>query len=84
MKMPLWEKNIPMMSLTKLDTYLNIIFQKGDDGKYSLGPDTVKIEGPLPTFEKIFKNYQHCDLISTKQYEQEGELINDFLALKNN
>ena len=70
------ENNILMMSLTKLDTYLNIIFQKGDDGRYSLGP--------LSTFKKIFKNYQHCDLISTKQYEQEGELINDFLALKNN
>ena len=82
--MPLWEKNIPMMSLTKLDIYLNIIFQKGYDGRYSLVPDKVKIEGPLPVFEKIFKNYQHCDLISNKQYEQEGELINDFLALKNN
>ena len=79
MEMHHWEKDIPMMSVPKLAKYLNIMylpFQKGYDGKYYLVPDQVKIEGPLPACEKIFKNYQHCDLISSKQYEEAGELIN--------
>ena len=79
MEMHHWEKDIPMISVPKLAKYLNIMylpFQKGYDGKYYLVPDQVKIEGPLPACEKIFKNYQHCDLISSKQYEEAGELIN--------
>ena len=79
MEMHHWQKGIPMMSLPELAKYLNIMylpFQKGYDGKYYLVPDQVKIEGPLPACEKIFKNYQHCDLISSKQYEEAGELIN--------
>jgi 2',3'-cyclic-nucleotide 2'-phosphodiesterase (5'-nucleotidase family) len=51
-------------------------FEKGEDGKYYLVEDEVKIEGPLPACERIFKNYQNCELISSKEYEQAGELIN--------
>ena len=79
MEMHHWEKDIPMMSVPKLAKYLNVMylpFQKGSDGKYYFVPEEVKIEGPLPACEKIFKNYQHCDLISAKQYEEAGELIN--------
>ena len=79
MEMHHWQKGIPMMSLPKLGRYLNIMylpFQKGNDGKYSLVSKEIKIEGPLPACEKIFKNYQNCDLISSKQYKEAGELIN--------
>ena len=79
MEMHHWQKDIPMMSVPKLARYLNIMylpFQKRNDGKYSLVPKEIKIEGPLPACEKIFKNYQNCDLISSKQYEEAGELIN--------
>ena len=74
-----WQNNIPIMSVPTHARYLNIMylpFQKGDDGKYYFVPNEVKIEGPLPACEKIFKNYQNCELISSKQYEEAGELIN--------
>ena len=78
MEMHHWVNNIPMISVPTHGRYLNIMyfpFQKGYDGKYYLVPDEVKIEGPLPACEKIFKNYQNCELISAKQYEEAGELI---------
>ena len=74
-----WQNNIPIMSVPTHARYLNIMylpFQKGEDGNYYLVPSEVKIEGPLPACEKIFKNYQNCELISSKQYEEAGELIN--------
>ena len=79
MEMHHWINDIPMMSVPKHPRYVNIMylaFQKGYDGKYYLVPDEVKIEGPLPACEKIFKNYQNCELISSSQYEEAGELIN--------
>ena len=73
-----WEKNIPMMSSPIHTRYINIMylpFQKTENGKYTLINDEIKIEGPLPACEKIFKNYQNCELISAKEYELSGELI---------
>ena len=78
MEMHHWEKNIPMMSTPTHGRYINIMylpFKKDEDGKYNLVNDEIKIEGPLPSCEKIFKNYQNCELISSKEYEEAGELI---------
>jgi 2',3'-cyclic-nucleotide 2'-phosphodiesterase (5'-nucleotidase family) len=78
MEMHHWEKNIPMMSVPKNSRYLNIMylpFIKGNDGKYSLVNEQIKIEGPLPACEKIFKNSKNCELISSNEFEQVGELI---------
>ena len=50
--------------------------KKNKNGKYVLVNDEVKIEGPLPACEKIFKNSQNCELISSKEYSEAGELIN--------
>ena len=78
MEMHHWEKNIPMMSVPKNSRYLNIMylpFLKGNDGKYSLVNEQIKIEGPLPACEKIFKNSKNCELISSNEFEQVGELI---------
>ena len=78
MEMHHWEKNIPMMSVPKKSRYLNIIhlpFLKVDDGKYSLVNEQIKIEGPLPAYEIIFKNSKNCELISSNEFEQVGELI---------
>lgn len=72
-------KNIPMMSTPTHARYINIMylpFKKDDNGKYILDNDQIKIEGPLPACEKIFKNYQNCEIIAAKEYEQAGELIN--------
>ena len=38
--------------------YINIMylpFKKGKKGKYKLVNDEIKIEGPIPACEKIFK-----------------------------
>ena len=78
MAMHHWEKNIPMMSTPTHGRYLNIMylpFKKEVNGKYSIVNDEIKVEGPLPACEKIFKYYQNCELISAKEYEQAGELI---------
>ena len=79
MEMHHWENNIPMMSVPTHARYLNIMylpFKKNEEGKYILVNDEVKIEGPLPACEKIFKNSQNCELISSKEYSEVGELIN--------
>ena len=58
-----WENNIPMMSVPTHARYLNIMylpFKKNKNGKYILINDEIKIEGPLPACEKIFKNSQNC------------------------
>ena len=78
MEMHHWEKDIPIMSVPRNARYVNIMylpFEKGYDGQYNLVQNEVKIEGPLPACEKIFKNYQNCELISSKEYENAGELI---------
>ena len=67
MEMHHYENDIAMMSVPTHARYLNIMylpFEKGIDGKYRLVNDEIKIEGPLPACEKIFKNYQNCELIS--------------------
>ena len=79
MEMHHWENNIPMMSVPTHARYLNIMylpFKKNEEGKYILVNEEVKIEGPLPACEKIFKNSQNCELISAKEYSEVGELIN--------
>ena len=79
MEMHHWEKDIPMMSVLTHARYLNIMylpFKKNKNGKYVLINDEIKIEGPLPACEKIFKNSQNCELISSKEYLEAGELIN--------
>ena len=79
MEMHHWENGIPMMSVPTHARYLNIMylpFKKDENGNYFLVSDEVKIEGPLPACEKIFKNSQNCELISSKEYFEAGELIN--------
>ena len=79
MEMHHWENGIPMMSVPTHARYLNIMylpFKKDENGNYILVSDEVKIEGPLPACEKIFKNSQNCELISSKEYFEAGELIN--------
>ena len=74
-----WENNIPIMSTINHARFLNILylpFKKSKKGKYILKNDEIKIEGPLPACEKIFKNFQNCELISSKEYPHAGELIN--------
>ena len=73
-----WENNIPVMATLTHSRYINIMylpFKKDANGNYILVNDEIKIEGPLPSCEKIFKNFKNCELISLNEYEQAGELI---------
>ena len=79
MEMHHWENSIPLMSTPTHARYINVMylpFKKDSEGRYSLINDEIKIEGPIPACEKIFKNYQNCELISSNEYELAGELIN--------
>ena len=79
MEMHHWENGIPLMSTPTHARYINIMylpFKKNESGDYYLVNDEIKIEGPLPACEKIFENYQNCELISAKEYIEAGKLIN--------
>ena len=61
-----WLKDIPIMISKGKSKYVNIMylpFQKTENNNYILINDDIKIEGPLPSCEKIFKNLNHCDKI---------------------
>ncbi len=79
MEMHHWENGIPLMSTPTHARYINIMylpFKKDKEGNYTLVNKEIKIEGPLPACEKIFENYQHCELIAADEYKQAGKLIN--------
>ena len=79
MEMHHWENGIPLMSTPTHARYINIMylpFIKDKEGNYSLVNKEIKIEGPLPACEKIFENYQNCELIAASEYKQAGKLIN--------
>ena len=78
MEMHHLEKKIPMMSTPIHSIYNNVMhlpLKKSENAKFNLINDEIKIEDPIPGCEKIFKNYQNRELISSKEYEKPGELI---------
>ena len=73
-----WLKDIPIMISRGRTNYLNIMYLpfKKEGKNYKLINDQIKIEGPLPSCEKIFKNLNGCeniennlDLIENKNLE---------------
>ena len=77
-----WIDNIPIMISKGKTKYLNIMYLpfKKRDNKYILINDQIKIEGPLPSCDKIFKHLNHCDKIEINDLnilkEKNLELIN--------
>ena len=74
-----WINNIPIMISKGRANYLNIMylpFKKDSNNKYILINDEIKIEGPLPSCEKIFSNFNHCEKLNTEEeYINSGELV---------
>ena len=74
-----WINDIPIMISKGRTKYLNIMylpFKKNNDNKYILINDEIKIEGPLPSCEKIFSNYNNCEkLNSENEFINSGGLI---------
>jgi len=60
-----WLKDIPIMISRGRTNYLNIMYLpfKKEGKNYKLINDQIKIEGPLPSCEKIFKNLNGCENI---------------------
>jgi len=58
-----WEKGIPIVSSPSNGKYFNIMYLpfKKKNRKYILIKKEIKIEGPLPICEKIFKDTKICD-----------------------
>ena len=79
-----WVNNIPIMITKGRTKYLNIMylpFRKDKNNKYILIKDDIKIEGPLPSCEKIFSNLNHCEKLDTSEnenYLNSGELVEYF------
>ena len=78
-----WINNIPIMITKGKANYLNIMylpFQKDSNNEYKLINDEIKIEGPLPSCEKIFSNLNHCEKINIEDenYKNPGELVEYF------
>lgn len=86
-----WEKGIPIMSSPSNGKYFNVMYLpfKKENRKYILIKNEIKIEGPIPICEKIFKDTKICDNeIITKTNELNsfywhnrrifGEPINNF------
>ena len=58
-----WENGVPIVSSPSNGKYFNIMYLpfKKKDNKYILIKNEIKIEGPLPICEKIFKDTKICD-----------------------
>jgi len=70
-----WLKDIPIMISKGRTNYLNIMylpFKKEENG-YKLINDQIKIEGPLPSCEKIFKNLNICENIENSLEKLENK-----------
>ena len=76
-----WVNDIPIMISTHFSKYLNIMylpFKKNfTNNKYILINDEIKIEGPIPSCEKIFSNLNHCEKLNNPgEFENSGNLVN--------
>ena len=72
-----WVNGIPIMSSPSKGKYFNIMYLpfKKESGKYNLNNSEIKIEGPIPICEKIFKDTKNCD---SEILSNNGEYIDFF------
>ena len=61
-----WVNDIPIMITKGMAKYVNIMYLpfKKENNEFKLFNNDIKIEGPLPSCEKIFTNLNHCDKIN--------------------
>ena len=60
-----WVKDIPIMITKGHAKYINIMYLpfKKENNEFILAKNDIKIEGPLPSCDKVFMNLNHCDKI---------------------
>lgn len=72
-----WISGIPVISPINNGFYANIMYLAFDrKDNYKLVKDEIRIEGPLPICDKIFKKDHKCDLVNKEE-------INEYLPLMN-
>ena len=66
-----WVKDIPIMITKGEAKYINVMYLpfKKENDKFILVNNDIKIEGPLPSCEKIFNNLNHCEKIDDNIYK---------------
>ena len=71
-----WINGIPIISPINNGLYANIIYLAFDrKNNYKLVPNEVRIEGPLPICEKIFKKDHKCTFLTENEIEEYLPLI---------
>ena len=71
-----WIKNIPVISSVNNGLYANILYLAFDkNNNYKLVKNEVRIEGPLPICEKIFKKNKKCEFIKESEMKKYLPLI---------
>ena len=74
-----WINNIPIVAGIDSSYSANIIylpFKKNENSKYILYKDGIKIEGPLPSCEKIFPSLRACPHLTQNEIENFLPLVN--------
>ena len=74
-----WVNNIPVVAGVDSSYYANIIylpFKKNENSKYILYKNGIKIEGPLPSCEKIFPTLRACPILTQNEIENFLPLVN--------
>ena len=77
----IWINNIPIVSTKGKGKSLNIIYLpfRKIENKYHLINEEIKIEGPLPSCEKIFLKKLNCEQIKDEEdFIESGKLVNYF------
>ena len=77
----IWINNIPIVSTKGKGKSLNIIYLpfRKKENKYYLVNEEIKIEGPLPSCEKIFLNKLNCEKIKDEEdFIESGKLVDYF------
>ena len=77
----IWINNIPIMVTNGQGKSLNIMYLpfKKEGNKYVLINKEIKIEGPLPSCEKIFYNKLNCEKLKDENdFLNSGKLVNYF------
>ena len=71
-----WVKKIPIISPINNGYYANIMYLAFDrNNNYNFVPSEVRIEGPLPICQRIFKKNYKCDYMKKNEIEQNLPLI---------
>ena len=71
-----WFEDVPVISPINNGLYANVMYLAFDrKNNYKLVPNEVRIEGPLPICEKIFKKDYKCQFITENMTEEYLPLI---------